>query len=83
MFLDGNVIIGPVGYNSDLPNNGSHDVRASLGRTIGWSYGGQNGTFYAGEMGGVHIYNDGLSQAQIKQNCAAQAANYGMTTCAP
>jgi hypothetical protein len=83
IYLDGNVIMGPVGLTSDLSNNGSHDVRASLGRIVSLTMSGQNGSFYSGEMGGVHIYNDGLTQAQIKQNCAAQAANYNMTTCAP
>ncbi len=83
LYLDGNVIMGPVGFTGDLSNNGSHDVRATLGRTVNLTMSGQSGTFYSGDMGGVHIYNDGLSQTQIKQNCAAQAANYGMTTCAP
>jgi hypothetical protein len=41
----------------------------------------QYGGIFVGDMGGVHIYNSALTDAQIRQNCRAQAANYNMTTC--
>ena len=83
VYLDGNVIVGPVGFTSNISYASSQDVRSSLGRIITATYSGGNDTYFNGDIGAVHIYNDGLTQAQIKQNCAAQAANYNMSTCAP
>ena len=77
------MIVGPVGFTSNISYASSQDVRSSLGRIITATYSGGNDTYFNGDIGAVHIYNDGLTQAQIKQNCAAQAANYNMSTCAP
>lgn len=83
IYLDGKVVLGPVAFTSNINNSSSHDVRATLGRLINSSMGGGPDGWFNGDIGAVHIYNDGLTQAQIKQNCAAQAANYNMTTCVP
>ncbi len=58
--------------------------RMGLGYHITRRYESNNyGGVFVGDMGGVHIYNGALTTAQIKANCAAQAANYNMSTCAP
>ena len=84
LFMDGNIIAGPLANTSTMANNSSQTSRMTLGTNINWTLNqNQYGGFFNGDMGGVHIYNDGLTQAQVKQNCSAQVAMYSGATCAP
>lgn len=84
LYIDG-TLIGSAANTVNINNSATHMSRMTLGgdfekfyQSTGWP-----GGFFNGDMGGVHIYNDGLTQAQVRQNCNAQQANYNVTTCAP
>jgi hypothetical protein len=56
----------------------------TIGAPTRWHYWQWNsGDAFRGDIGAVHIYNSGLTAAQVRQNCNAQASNYNMSTCAP
>ena len=82
LWLDGTRVINN-GFTSVINSSGTiGGDRMGLGYFITRRYNAnQYGGIFVGDMGGVHIYNSALTDAQIKQNCAVQAANYNMTTC--
>jgi hypothetical protein len=83
-YLDGNIAMGPTSRSGNIPSATSTMTRMGLGVGVTWNYSKlSNVSYFSGDLGGVHIYNDALTQAQVKQNCAAQAGMYNVTTCAP
>ncbi len=83
LIMDG-TSIGTAARAGAIPLATDASARMTLGRIIHIepSFAPQ-GTFFSGDIGAVHVYNASLTDDQIKQNCAAQAANYNMSTCAP
>ncbi len=83
MYMDGANVGNTPNYSANVFRSNSMNARLTIGSQYDHHYNFNWGGWYKGDIGAVHIYNDGLTAAQVKQNCNAQAANYNMTTCAP
>jgi adhesin/invasin len=83
IYMDGTLVSNTPAYTGNIYAANGMNARLTLGSQYDHFYNFNWGGWYKGDIGAVHIYNSGLTAAQIKQNCNAQAANYNMTTCAP
>jgi len=84
LYIDGTAVVTSGTFQQAMNYSTSRYARMTIGAPVRWHYWQWNGgDAFRGDIGAVHIYNSGLTAAQVKQNCNAQAGNYNMTTCAP